>query len=76
MKRRCTGGRPASVNSNVVGVVLKAPRIHSAAECHTALMGHRPTSRGEKIEAIEESGAKDKLDEVADILGAEALGWL
>ena len=26
------GGRPASTNSDVVGAVLKAPRIHCAAE--------------------------------------------
>ena len=51
LKRRCTGGRPASNNSDVVGVVLKALRIHCAAECHTALMGRRSASRGEKIEA-------------------------
>ena len=51
LKRRCTGGRPASISSDVVGVVLKAPSIHCAAECHTTLMGRRSTSRGEKIEA-------------------------
>ena len=45
------GGRPASINSDVVGGVLKPPRIHCAEECYTALMGRRPTSRGEKIDA-------------------------
>ena len=51
LKRRWTGGSPASTSSEVVGVVLKAPRIHCAAECQTALMGRRSTSRGENIEA-------------------------
>ena len=32
-------GRPASTNSDVVGVVLKAPRIQWTAECHTAAYG-------------------------------------
>ena len=41
------GGRPAPINSEVVGVVLKAPMI----QCHTALMGRRSASWGEKIEA-------------------------
>ena len=54
-----------------MGVVLKAPRIHCAAECHTALMGRRPTSPEEKIDAR----AKDELDEVADVLRGKALGW-
>ena len=51
LKRRWTGGSPTSTSSEVLGVALKAPRIHCAAECHTALMGRRPSSRGEKIEA-------------------------
>ena len=33
------GERPTSTSSDVVGVVLRAPRIQWAAVCHTALMG-------------------------------------
>ena len=40
------GRVPASTSSEVVALVLKAPR-----EGHTALMERRPTSRGGKIEA-------------------------
>ena len=45
------GGRPASTSSDVMGEVLKAPRIQWVAECQIALMVRRSTSRGVKIEA-------------------------
>ena len=34
--RRRTGGSPSS---DMVGVVLKAQRIHCVADCHAALIG-------------------------------------
>ena len=40
------GGRPASIDSEVVGVVLKAPRLQWAAECHTTLMERRSRPSG------------------------------
>ena len=61
LKRRWMGGRPDSTNNDIVGVALKTPRIHWAAECHTALKGRRPTPREGKAEASQRRGQRVRL---------------
>ena len=64
------GGRPTSISSAVMGVVLKAPGIQCAAKFRLREWGiDRPRRRRiSRSRLHREAGAKDKLDEVADIL--------